>query len=100
MITRDGDNVQVSGPLTLATVKGLFEQGLQSTGKSSMVIDLSQVEAVDSSAVSLMLMWLREAQRNKVSLYFSHVPDNLLALAHLYDVAGQLPLSTDVSVQP
>ena len=84
----------------LETVKPLYQQGLRAAGKTSLVVDLSGVEAVDSSAVSLMLMWLREARRDKVSLCFSHVPDNLLSLARLYDVVEQLPLSIDVSMQP
>jgi phospholipid transport system transporter-binding protein len=48
---------------------------------------------MDSSAVSLMLVWLREAQRNKTKLRFLNVPDNLLSLAKLYGVADLLPLS-------
>ena len=62
------------------------------TGQTDLVIDLRQVKAVDSAAVSLMLLWLREAQRNKVNLCFTHVPENLLSLARLYDVAELLPL--------
>lgn len=100
MITRDGNRLQLSGPLTLETVTALHDQGLQAAGRTSLVVDMSGVEAVDSSAVSLMLSWLREAQRSNVSLCFSHVPDNLLSLARLYDVAELLPLSIDVSMQP
>lgn len=97
MITRDGDKLQLSGPLTLQTVKALFDQGLQAGEKTKLEVDLSQVEAVDSAAVSLMLAWLREAQRGNISLYFSHIPDNLLSLARLYGVAELLPLSGDVA---
>lgn len=97
MITRNGDSLQLSGPLTLQTVKALFDQGLQATGQARLKLDLSQVEAVDSSAVSLMLVWLREAQRNDVSLCFSHIPDNLLSLAKLYGVAELLLPCGDVA---
>jgi phospholipid transport system transporter-binding protein len=41
---------------------------------------------VDSSAVSLVLEWLREAQRNQRKLRFTHLPDNLKSLATLYSV--------------
>ncbi|MBI1174923.1 MAG: STAS domain-containing protein [Sideroxydans sp.] len=99
MITREGGQLKVSGPLTLETVKALYDQGLQAAGANSLAIDMSGVGAVDSSAVSLMLNWLREAQRNNVSVSFSHVPDNLLSLARLYDVAELLPLSIDASMQ-
>ena len=93
MITRNGDNLQISGPLTLDTVKPLFIAGLQAAGKKSLVVDLSQVEAVDSAAVSLMLAWLRDAQRNQVDISFTHVPNNLLSLARLYGVADLLPIA-------
>lgn len=92
MIARDGDRLQLSGPLTLQTVKALFDQGLQAGAKTQLEVDMSQVEAVDSAAVSLMLAWLREAQRGNISLCFSHIPDNLMSLARLYGVAELLPL--------
>lgn len=92
MITRDGNRLLVSGDLTMATASKVFGAGLQSTEASSLVIDLAQVQAVDSSAVSLMLSWLREAQRNNIQVCFANVPDNLLSLARLYSVAESLPL--------
>ncbi len=98
MISRDGNRVQLQGGLTMATVGKLYSNGLQSPGplsmvpESSLIVDFAQVEAVDSSAVGLMLSWLREAQRNNVNLCFSHVPDNLLSLARLYGIAELLPL--------
>jgi phospholipid transport system transporter-binding protein len=95
VISREGDRILLSGQLTLDTVKSLYDQGLQPNGKSALTVDLSQVDSVDSSAVSLLLAWLREAQRNNVNLSFSHVPDNLLSLASLYGVADMLPVNTD-----
>lgn len=92
MITRNGNSVQVSGSLTMDTVSKLYSGGLQLQGASALAIDMSRVGVVDSSAVSLMLSWLREAQRNKINLCFSHVPDNLLSLAKLYGIAELLPL--------
>ena len=99
MITRTGDGLQVaglqvSGDVTMATVSALLNQGLKPQANSNMVIDFARLEKVDSSAVSLMLVWLREAQRNKVSLRFIHVPYNLMSLAKLYGVAELLTLST------
>lgn len=93
MIERVGDTLQLSGPLTLQTVKGLYDRGLQADGSTSLVIDLAQVEAVDSSGVSLLLSWLREAQRSNIALSFSNIPHNLMSLAKLYGVADLLPLS-------
>lgn len=92
MIARDGDCLRVSGRLTMDTVAALFGTALQPNGNAVLMIDLAQVESVDSAAVSLLLSWLRRAQRNNVTLSFSNVPDNLLSLARLYGVADILPL--------
>ncbi|HEY5995051.1 MAG TPA: STAS domain-containing protein [Gallionellaceae bacterium] len=92
MITRNGDKLQVAGPLTLHTVKALYDRGLQANGSKNLVVDLSQVEAVDSSGVSLLLSWLREAQRSDINVCFTNIPDNLMSLARLYGVADVLPV--------
>lgn len=98
MITRSGNQLQVSGSVTMATATILFNEGLKlrenGSENSSLVIDLAKLEKVDSSAVSVMLVWMRDAQRNKVALRFSNVPDNLMSLAKLYGVAELLPLSS------
>ena len=100
MISRDGDRFQVSGRLTIDVVTALFNSGLPPDGKSALVVDLGKVEAVDSAAVSLLLSWLRRAQRDHVSLCFSNVPDNLMSLARMYGVAELIPLCQEVSTQP
>lgn len=84
--------VRVKGRMTIDVVASLTGMDSQAARNTDMVIDLQQVEAVDSAAVSLMLLWLREAQRNQVKLCFAHVPENLLSLARLYGVAELLPL--------
>ncbi len=99
MIVREEGRVRVNGPLTLDTVKALYGAGLQAAGGAALEVDLSQVEAVDSAAVSLLLAWLREAQRTNVSLRFSHVPGNLLSLARLYGVAEILGLQGDAALK-
>ena len=99
MIDRDGGRVQVPSHLTIETVTSLFKNGLQTSGETPLVIDLAQVETVDSAAISLLLAWLREAQRSSVQLCFAHVPENLLSLARLYGVADMLPLCGNDSAQ-
>lgn len=92
-MTDAGNVVQVSGRLTMETTVALFNKGLAlQGGRTELVVDLARVEAVDSSALSLMLAWLRAAQRNNVKLAFVNTPDNLLSLAELYGVADSLPL--------
>lgn len=94
MITRSEGHMTVSGTVTMDNASALFAEGLKSPPNGKLIVDMSQLEKVDSSAVSLMLAWLREAQRNNVSLSFSNVPDNLSSLSKLYGVADLLAPST------
>lgn len=91
MIAREDGRLVVSGRLTIATVPELFETGLSHLANEDLVVDLSQVEAVDSAAVSMLLGWLRAAQRNQHDLRVTGLPDDLLSLARLYGVAELLP---------
>lgn len=99
MIERTVAGLQVSGDVTMDTVSSLFSEGLK-LGENSAVpgdltVDFLRLEKVDSSAVSLMLVWLREAQRNKVNLRFANVPANLMSLVNLYGLTELLMLGQD-----
>lgn len=88
--------VKFSGPLTMYTITEIFRKGLLlPEGKSELVVDFAKIEAVDSSAVSLMLSWLRAAKSKNMKLSFINVPDNLRSLANLYGVAESLSLSAE-----
>lgn len=96
MIQREGDRVTVSGRLTLDTAKAassLFNGELRAVAGDRLVVDLAQVEAVDSSAVSLLLQWSRQARENGVQLSFVNLPPNLRSLANLYGVTEVLSIS-------
>lgn len=88
--------MDVSGRLTIETTAALFGSGLVlKDGCTEMEVDLARVEAVDSTAVSLMLSWLRAAQARNIKLTFVNVPENLVSLANLYGVAESLSLRVD-----
>lgn len=91
MITREDGRLVISGRLTIATVPALFETGLQHLASEDLLVDFSQVEAVDSAAVSMLLGWLRAAQRSQRALRVTGLPDALLSLADLYGVTELLP---------
>lgn len=97
MIERTADRLLVSGDITIATVSALFSAALNLNPKNessaSVTVDFKGLEKVDSSAVSLMLVWLREAQRSNVQLLFTNVPENLSSLANLYGVEELLNLN-------
>jgi len=81
----------IRGRLTIATVPALFETGLQHLASEDLLVDFSQVEAVDSAAVSMLLGWLRAAQRSQRTLRVTGLPEDLLSLADLYGVTELLP---------
>jgi len=93
MIQREGDHLKVSGRLTMESIGSTFADAMQPLEGKNWTVDLAQVEAADSAAVSMLLGWLRNAQRHEAKLTFINVPDNLRSLADLYGVAEALPLN-------
>ena len=91
MIKCEGEWLVLHGNLTIETVPALFETGSQHLASEDFQIDFSQVDHVDSTAVSMLLGWMRVAQRNQHKLRVKGLPENLLSLAHLYGVAELLP---------
>jgi phospholipid transport system transporter-binding protein len=53
-----------------------------------LTIDFAGIDAIDSSAVALLLEWRRQAVRRGKRLEFVNLPANLVALATLYGVEG------------
>ena len=98
----------VAGNLTMETVATFFASGLhlphaddvQKNGDKDTpyMVDLSKVETVDSAAVSLLLAWVRQAQRHGIALSFINVPQNLSSLANLYGVVDLLPIKGRATV--
>lgn len=91
MISREDGRLVVRGRLTIETVPALFESGLQHLADEDLLVDMAQVEAVDSAAVSMLLGWSRAAQRSQRTLRVTGLPADLLSLATLYGVADMLP---------
>ena len=81
----------VQGNLTMETVPALFETGLQQLAVEDLKVDFSQVDFVDSAAVSMLLGWARAAKRIQRDLRVKGLPENLLSLSRLYGVAELLP---------
>lgn len=90
---REGDCLRVSGRLTMNSIGAAFADAMLPLEGKDWKVDLAQVEAADSAAVSLLLGWLRNAQLHDAKLTFINVPDNLRSLADLYGVADALPLN-------
>jgi len=89
---REGTTLKLSGPVTLANVAQLLEEGLQQIRDGARTIDLGEVTELDSSLLAMLLAWLREAKRRNSELAFANLPQGLETIAQLYGVDGLLPV--------
>ena len=90
MIECDDGRCTVRGPITMDNVVPLLAQGNALFTAPRVAVDLAGVTDVDSTAVSLLLEWRREAGRNGRAVSFVNFPDNLKSLAALYGVTELL----------
>ena len=92
MVTLTGDRILIDGPILMDNVTELLRSGLHYVAAGNRVVDLSQVSEVDSSAVALLLQWMRAAHRQGGTLSLLEVPESLRTLADLYGVSNLLAL--------
>ena len=93
-IFREGDRVIVDGAVTVDNVVALTLKGIALFEGQSLTIDLGKVTEVDSTAISMLLEWLRKMQHNSDSLRIVNMPQNLISLIQLYGVAEMIPLAS------
>jgi phospholipid transport system transporter-binding protein len=89
---REGTTLKLSGPVTLANVAQVLEEGLQQIRDGARTIDLGEVTELDSSLLAMLLAWLREAKRHNSEVAFANLPQGLETIAQLYGVDGLLPV--------
>jgi phospholipid transport system transporter-binding protein len=90
MIACNDGRCTVQGPVTANNVLSLLAQGAERFAGSRVTVDLSGVTEVDSSALSLLLEWRREAVRNGREIRYHNLPASLRSLADLYGVTELL----------
>lgn len=91
MIVREGEYFRVRGPITMDNVEGLLEEGRRLFADGEVKVDLAGVTEVDSTSVSLLLQWLRDASARGQRLTFHHIAPNIHSLAALYGVTDLIP---------
>jgi phospholipid transport system transporter-binding protein len=91
MIRRDGRRMIVGGPVTLANVARVLEEGRRHLEEGVRAVDLSEVTDMDSSLLAVLLTWLRDARRRNHELAFANLPEALQTIARLYGVDSLLP---------
>jgi len=90
MIVCEGERCKVEGALTMANVTAVLEESKAAFRSPRIVVDLGGVTEVDSSAVSLLLEWRRQARGGNRRIEYVNLPDNLRSLADLYGVSDLL----------
>jgi phospholipid transport system transporter-binding protein len=82
--------VKLEGALTLETARARLERVLPA---GDLVFDFFDVTRVDSSALALVLAWLRRLKARGDSVELRAPPESLLALARLYGIEPLLPFA-------
>lgn len=92
-IRQEGNRWLVSGAMTMTQVNALLMQSSALSVTNELEVDLAEVTDVDTTTISLLFEWLRQACGRKSRVTFVHLPENLVSLATLYGVLELLPQS-------
>ena len=92
MIERQAGRLFVTAPLIMDNARSLLEAGRAALQAGEQIIDLGQVVEADSSALAVMLGWMRAASLSRSTIKFANIPVGVCSLAELYGVADLLPL--------
>lgn len=76
----------VQGAMTMDQAAGLLEQGAQLCEAADRVFDLGEVTLADSSAIAVVLGWLRRARTAGKTIQVWNPPAAFVSLADLYGV--------------
>jgi phospholipid transport system transporter-binding protein len=93
VIRREGRRIVVSGPVTLANVAKLLDEGRLHFAEGAGAVDLGEVTEMDSALLAMLLAWLRDARAHKRELTIANPPESLQTIARLYGVDQLLPVS-------
>lgn len=83
----DRDTLSQNWWPSLASAK---QQQLRQRG--NCVMDLSEVERVDSAGLAWLINAVRDGRQQQVAITFKAVPEKLTKLAKISDAAGLLPV--------
>lgn len=90
----DNDNVlTVLGDLDVYSVADAIQQGcrLIKSNDSFEVIDLSQVQKIDSAGLAFVIELMKVAKKQRKNLQFTNIPARMHAVADVYGLSQILP---------
>ena len=76
----------MKGDITLNQVPSIIKLTIGYEWKNSVLIDLIEVEEVDTSLLGLIFEWKRQAKKYNKTVSVKNTPANLESLAKLYGV--------------
>ena len=82
-IKREDNHLSVTGELNYQTVVSLWKESLFLFTKNTaeFYFDLSKVSSANSAGLALLLEWIKFAKRQKKTIQFHNIPDQLLSIA-------------------
>ncbi len=100
------DSFLVSGDINFASAVSLWNDSLPLLSKSKeLIFDFSGVIHANSSALALLIEWIKYAKQNNKSISFIKLPEQLRSIAAvggidklLMETPNELPIGLAVSV--
>ena len=93
LIQQQQNHLQISGAINFDNVVALARNGMRLLASMSEAhIDLTGVTYGNSAAIALMLTWLRFCRKRGITMVYTHIPAQLIAIARLCDVMNLLPV--------
>jgi phospholipid transport system transporter-binding protein len=90
----DDGGWRVLGDMNFASVPVLISQSMNLLKfEGDMIIDLSGIDHTDSSGLALMLEWMDISNAAGGRIQFRKVPESLMNIARVCNVAPLLPLA-------
>lgn len=91
MIACEGNCCRITGAVTVDSVGGLLRELQPQLAKDVDTLDFSEVDAVDSAALTLVFSAMRQARQAGRTLTCTGLPASFSTLAELYGVSELLP---------
>lgn len=92
-ITLHDNQWRIAGDVLKDDANAILVQSQALALVDGLNIDFSAVTNADTTALSLMMEWLRRANALGLSITFSGLPESLISLADLHGVTEFIPLS-------
>lgn len=95
-ISRAGDDYFIIGDIDFKNVnawRAAFDKVIRAEATKQMRINFSRIRRIDSTVLSLMLTWLRQAESLGIKVTYIDIPEHLLRISKLFGIQEMLPVA-------